>query len=104
MSLKVKDSERVLANLDFEEKKKKSQHLIEEYNNLFGPFENLESKLAFEAKIPKFRSFLMMLDELGQESSSFYAVKNKEIIEDHAEISKIEKKYSEIITKFQGKL
>jgi hypothetical protein len=104
MSLKVKASEKVLTNItDFEDGKKTSQNLIEDYNNLFGPFEDLENKFSFEANVAKYRSFMMIIEENGLDSSYFYVNKSQQIEEDFLDISEKNSKYSEIFNNFVGK-
>lgn len=103
MSLKIKSSEKVLTNyIEFEDSKKKSQNLIEDYNNLFGPFEDLENKFSFEANVTKYRSFMLMIDEYGLDSSIFYN-KNQNIEEDFIDISEKDGKYTDIINSFRSK-
>ena len=104
MSLKVKASEKVLTNItDFEDGKKTSQNLIEDYNNLFGPFEDLENKFSFESNVAKYRSFMMIMEENGLDSSYFYVNKSQQIEEDFLDISEKNSKYSEIFNNFVGK-
>ena len=104
MSLKVKASEKMLTNItDFEDAKKKSSNIIEEYNNLFGPFDEIENKYTFNVKVPRYRSFLKLFDELGLDNNCFYIDKSENLVEDHLDNSKDEKKYNEMVTKFKGK-
>ena len=92
-------SDKVFSKIDIDEIKKKSINLIEEYDNIFTPFEQSNN----EVEVPNYKSFIMLMNELGLDKIDYISRPNKTgIIDDYIEGTSEEAKYKEFVKKFNS--